>query len=338
MKLGKHFLPIVIPDNEKSDEDREQMERTIEDEPLTAAPTVFITSVPDTFPTQAKTEMEEKEEEEREKPEDETVPTEAILPVSNTPTLRSSPIQTHLFSSPTKHHVLHSNLTKHHVLHSNLTKHHSLHSSPSTSPIKFRVRQRPRYSEFPPDHIYNPSLKPLVETMKQKEASLLHAWAASHADALTHYIKLNQMMQEKEKLKELEEQKRPTEQPTTSPKNQLSALKMLWMKRSVAQPQESEPASKNEPRDERLEQLFQSQVYVSPNETVCDGCALRSSTKRADSLPNAGIRVWIGDAEQSNFKPKPHPSSHSAPELTMIYVSMMNRLEFIQQILYRWHG
>lgn len=330
MKLGMHFFPTVIPDNEKSNEDREQMERTIKDEPLTAAPTVFITTVPDTFPTHAKTAKEEEGRGRGEKQsEDKTIPTEKILPVSNTPTLRPSPIQTHLFSSPTKRSFLHSNPLK---------PTSTPYSSPSTSSNKFRARRRPRYSEFPPDHIYNPALEPLVETMKQKEASILHAWAASHADDLTHYIKLNQTMQEKEKLKELEEQKRPTEQPTTSPKSRLSALRTIWMKRSAAQARESEPASKNEPRDERLEELFQSQVYVSPNETVCDGCALRSSTKRVDFLPNEGIRVWIGDKEQPNFKHNSYDSSHSAMELTMIYVSMMNRLEFIQQILYRWHG
>lgn len=304
------------------------MERPIEDEPLTATPTAFVTSVPDTFPTQAKTEMEE-EGRGGEKPEDETIPTETILPVSNTPTLRPSPIQTHLSSSPTKRHFLHLNPTK---------PTPAPHSSYSTSSNKFRVLRRPRYSEFPPDHIYNPALEPLVATMKRKEASILRAWAASHAADLTHYIQLNQTMLEKEKLKELEEKKRPTERPTERPKNQLSALKILWMKRSAAQLRESEPASKDEPRDERLEQLFRSQVHFSPNETVCDGCALRSSTKRFDSLPNEGIRVWVGDNEQRNFKHKSHNSSHSAMELTMIYVSMMNRLEFIQQILYRWHG
>ena len=305
------------------------MEQTIKDEPLTAAPTVFITTVPDTFLTHAKTAKEEEGRGRGEKQsEDETIPTERILPVSNTPTLRPSPIQTHLFSSPTKRSFLHSNPLK---------PTSTPHPSPSTSSNKFRARRRPRYSEFPPDHIYNPALEPLVETMKQKEASILHAWAASHADDLTHYIKLNQTIQEKEKLKELEEQKRPTEQPTTSPKSRMSALRTIWMKRSAAQARESEPASKNEPRDERLEELFQSQVYVSPNETVCDGCALRSSTKRVDFLPNEGIRVWIGDKEQPDFKPKSYDSSHSTMELTMIYVSMMNRLEFIQQILYRWH-
>ena len=174
--------------------------------------------------------------------------------------------------------------------------------------------------------------------MKEKEASALRAWAASHPDDLARYVQLNQTMSEKQKLKELEEEKRPTEQPTARSKNPPNSLKRLWMRQKAQQPQESEPASTKEPRDERLEQLFQSLVHFSPNETVCDGCLMEPSSKRFNTSPNEGIRVWIGDEEQFSYKHNAYDSAHSPMEITAIYVSMMNRIEFIQQILYRWRG
>lgn len=220
---------------------------------------------------------------------------------------------------------------------------HRISSSSSSSSSRSKAvlfRSRALFSEFPADHIDTSDLQPIVARIKQKEAAVLEAWAADHPTALTRYKELSERMRQKEEMEKLLAAQ-PTEAPTQSLPNRLSSLKQGFINRFPWRASQSPARSEVELKNERLEQLYRSLVFVSPNETICDGCMVPSSSKTVNKLPDEGIRLWVGDEEQPNRKPDEHSYYHSSEtplEITAIYVSMINRLDFLQQLLYRWRG
>ena len=221
---------------------------------------------------------------------------------------------------------------------------HSLKSSSSLSSTSFSVRNRTavnnrrRISEFPCDHISNSKLNHIVSQLKQQQSSLLKEWTSSHSSSLTRYTELNNMMIQREEEEIEKEKEESSESPMPSVDTSQNPLKTSLRKRIFSDSLISQREEEEKKRNERLEKLFQSLVFFSPNETVCDGCAEGSSTKQQNLPPAKGIHLYVEGKECKQLKNNVYYSEDSPLEITTIYVSMMNRINHLQQLLYRWHG